>query len=150
MAVWLLTKVFKNLELPLVIAGKSPSARLVRLAHRWQHTCIVADPSETEMQDLIRKAQIQVLPAKSSTGVKFKLLNGVFCGRHVVTNQSMVEGTRLESACHLVETASGFQSVIMQLYRKPFTEDETELRSGLLQHYYDNRAHARQLISWLW
>ena len=149
MATWLLRNVFRQLELPLVIAGKNPSRRLVRLAHRWQHTCIVADPSETEMQDLIRKAQVQVLPARSRTGVKFKLLNGVFCGRHVVTNAAMVEGTKLESACHQTETATGFRSIIMQLYRKPFTEDETELRSGLLQHHYENRAHARQLISWL-
>jgi len=149
-AIWLLKKVFRKMDVPFVIAGKSPSARLVRLAHRWQHTCIVADPSETEMQDLIRKAQVQVLPAHTMTGVKFKLLNGVFCGRHIVTNEAMVQGTRLDSACHITESNTGFQSIIMQLYRRPFTEEETELRSGLLQHYYDNRAHARQLISWLY
>lgn len=148
-AIWLLEKVFRKLELPFVIAGKAPSARLVRLAHRWQHTCIVADPSGTEMQDLIRKAQVQVLPAHTRHGVKFKLLNGVFCGRHIVANEAMVSGSHVESACHLAETAEGFQSVIMQLYRKPFTEEEIDLRAGLLQQYYDNAAHARQLINWL-
>jgi hypothetical protein len=148
-ATWLLEKVAKQLELPFVIAGRSPSAKLVDLAHRWQHTCIVADPSEAEMQDLIRKAQVQVLPSMTSTGMHFKLINGVFCGRHVVANMAMVKDMRLDSACHLTEDAAGFQSVVMQLYRKPFTEDEVELRSGLMHHYYNNAEHARQLISWL-
>jgi hypothetical protein len=148
-ATWLLEKVFQPMEVPFVIAGKSPSAKLVDLAHKWPHTCIVADPSEAEMQDLIKKAQVQVLPSMTHTGLRFKILNGVFCGRHIVTNQAMVKHTKLESACHMTEEAMGFQSVIMQLYRKPFTEEEVELRSGLMHHYYNNAEHARQLISWL-
>ena len=147
---WLLEKVFAKMDVPLVIAGKNPSPKLIKLAHRWQHTCIVSNPTAAEMQDLIRKAQIHVLPSFTTTGIKFKLLNAVFCGRHVVANQAMVKDSRLESACHLTENAAGFQSVIMQLFRRSFSEEEVELRSGLLQNYYDNEGHARQLINWLY
>ncbi|NDC79382.1 MAG: mannosyltransferase, partial [Chitinophagia bacterium] len=69
---WLLKEVFDRLELPFVVAGKRPSASLRRLAHRKNHTCIVEDPSERELEDLVRRAQVHVLPSFSTTGVKFK------------------------------------------------------------------------------
>ena len=149
-ATWLLKKVFNDLAIPLVVAGKAPSARLRRLAHREQHTCIVADPTENEMRDMVRKAQMHVLPSFSDTGVKFKLLNAVFCGRHVVTNDAMVLGTGLETACHLANSPAAFKSVVTQLFRRPFEEEEVTLRERLREMNFDDRANARRLISWIW
>ena len=149
-ATWLLKEVFEDLSVPLVVAGKGPSQRLQRLAHRKKHTCIVCDPSENEMHDLVRKAQMHVLPSFSSTGVKFKLLHSVFCGRHVVVNQAMVAGTGLEAACHQAKGADAFKSVVSQLYRKPFEEEEVTLRERILSSHYDDRANARTLMSWIW
>jgi hypothetical protein len=149
-ATWLLRKVFNDMPVPLVVAGKAPSARLRRLAHREQHTCIVSDPSENEMQDMVKKAQIHVLPSFSDTGVKFKLLNAVFRGRHVLTNETMVAGTGIETACHLANGADAFKSVVTQLYRKPFEEEEVALRERLREMHYDDSTNARRLISWIW
>lgn len=149
-ATWLLRKVFNDMPVPLVVAGKAPSARLRRLAHREQHTCIVSDPSENEMQDMVKKAQIHVLPSFSDTGVKFKLLNAVFRGRHVLTNETMVAGTGIETACHLANGADAFKSVVTQLYRKPFEEEEVVLRERLREMHYDDGTNARRLISWIW
>jgi|688.fasta_scaffold55972_5 hypothetical protein len=149
-ATWLLRKVFNDMPVPLVVAGKAPSARLRRLAHREQHTCIVSDPSDNEMQDMVKKAQIHVLPSFSDTGVKFKLLNAVFRGRHVLTNETMVAGTGIESACHLANGADAFKSVVTQLYRKPFEEEELVLRERLREMHHDDGTNARRLISWIW
>jgi hypothetical protein len=149
-AAWLLEKVFNDLPLPLVIAGKNPSARLQRLAHAQQHTCLVANPSEKEMQDLIQKAQVNILPAFTDSGIKFKLLNSVFCGRHALVNDPMADGTHLEPACHVAANAGAFKSVISQLFRKPFDEEEIRLREKLLHQHYNNRENARQLITWIW
>lgn len=149
-ASWLLQDVFNDVEIPFVVAGKDPSPTLEHLAHRQKHTCIVANPSELEMEDLIKKAQIHILPSFTDTGVKFKLLHAVFCGRHIITNDDMVEGTRLDSACHVANAAASFKSILVQLYRKPFTDDEIALREKLLHHYYNNTETARRLISWIW
>ena len=149
-AVWLLKNVFRKLKIPLVIAGRKPSPYLIRLAHRWQHTCIVANPSEKELNDLIRKAQVHVLPSFSGTGIKFKLLNAVFHGRHVVTNERMVEGTGLEAACHVAGSAEAFGSIVMQLFRKSFDQEEIDLREHLRKTRLDSRKQAQQLISWIW
>src|SRR5207344_3302865 len=64
-AIWLLENVFDDLDIPFVIAGKNPSKKLLDLAHAHahKHTCIVVNPSEKEMQDMIAKAQIHVLPS---------------------------------------------------------------------------------------
>ena len=149
-ATWLLEHVFSEIELPFVIAGKNPSAQLERLAHKKQHTCIVANPSDKEMQDLIQKAQINILPSFTNTGIKFKLLYSVFCGRHCVVNEKMTEGTDLGAACHIAAGEDAFKSILTQLYRKPFDDDEIQLRQNLLHHFYNNSLTAKRLNTWIW
>lgn len=150
MAIWLLKNVFADLPIPFVIAGKHPSKKLERLAHVKQHTCIVANPSETEMNDLIQRAHINILPALNKTGIRLKLINALFNGRHVVANDAMICSTNLETACHIGNNAEGLKSILIQLYHKPFTEDEIRLRETLLNNYYNNDTNARKLIQWLY
>ncbi|HCT22512.1 MAG TPA: mannosyltransferase, partial [Chitinophagaceae bacterium] len=83
-AAWLLKEVFGKLTIPFVVAGKNPSEKLQELAHAQQHTCIVSNPTELEMQDMIRKAHIHVLPSTHTTGIQIKLLNALYNGRHCV------------------------------------------------------------------
>ena len=151
-AIWLLRKVFNKIKVPLVIAGKKPSRRLVKLAHLCQHTCIVADPSENELNDLIRKAHVNVLPCfnRESTGIRLKLLHALFEGRHCLVNDRMVKGTGLEDACHIGASAEAFASIIMQLHNHPFAEEEIRLRKRLLQGTYDNKKNTGQFIQCLW
>ncbi|MEO7984666.1 MAG: glycosyltransferase family 4 protein, partial [Bacteroidota bacterium] len=151
-AIWLLEKVFIQTRKPFVIAGKKPSKRLEKMAHLCQHTCLVADPSEAELNDLIRKAHINVLPGfnKKSTGLRLKLLHALYEGRHCVVNEQMVKGTGLESACHTGTTANAFASIILQLYHQPFTPEEITLRQRLLGDTYDNEKNTLNLIQYLY
>jgi hypothetical protein len=151
-AIWLLCKVFTKVRVPFVIAGKKPSKRLQKAAHLCQHTCLIADPTETEMNDLVKKAHINVLPSfnKNITGIRLKLLHALFEGRHCIVNEPMVAGTGLESACHIGTNANGFASIITQLYHLPFAEEEIRLRKRLLGCSYDNEKSTQQLIQWLW
>lgn len=151
-AMWLLQNVFNKIRKPFVIAGKNPSARLEKMAHLYQHTCLVANPSESELNDLIRKAHINLLPSfnKNITGIRLKLLHVLFEGRHCVVNEPMVAGTGLEGACHTGTTANAFASIITQLYHQPFTNEEIQLRRKLLGSTYDNEKNSRELIQYLW
>lgn len=149
-ATWLLEEVFNDITIPLVIAGKNPSKKLETKAHRHKHTCIVANPGEREMQDMICKAQIHVLPSFNSTGIKLKLLNAVFNGRHCLVNKKGVEGSGLEQACHTAEDAAAFKEAIRELYDRPFTENEKQQRQGLLLSQYNNEANAQKLMTWLY
>lgn len=148
--IWLLEEVFNDLPLPFVIAGKKPSARLERVANQHPQACIVADPSEEEMQDIIEKAQLHVLPSFNCTGIKLKLLNALFNGRHCIVNREAVESTGLENICHIGSDADSFKKIIEKEYHQPFLAEEIEKRRDILLNLYDNKKNAQQLIQWIW
>ncbi len=149
-ATWLLEKVFSKLKVPLVIAGKNPSEKLQELAYSQSHTCLVANPSEKEMQDMISKAHINLIPSYTTTGMKVKLVNALFNGRHCVVNDATVAGSGLESACHIGTTANAFQEIIAQLYHQPFTSNEIDLRKRLLTPMFNNEINAKKQVMWIW
>jgi len=146
-AIWLLQNVFNDLKVPFVIAGKNPSATLEKVAHQAEHTCLVGNPAEDEMRDLISKAQMNVLPSFNETGVKLKLINALFNGRHCVVNDAAVEETGLAPACHTGTNAESFKQIIIQLYHQPFTEEEKTLRQKILCGTYNNKLNAQKLIA---
>jgi hypothetical protein len=148
-AVWLLTKIFNKIKLPLVIAGRNPSKKLEKLAHKQLHTCIAANPGEAEMQDLIARAQVNILPSFNNTGVKLKLVNALFNGRHCLVNPEAVAGSGLEACCHIAENDNDFIEAAAALFEKPFSDDDAEKRQGMAQRQFDNIANARQLLSFL-
>ena len=149
-ACWLLDKVFTRIKVPFVIAGKQPSKRLSKRAHLCQHTCLVADPSEKEMNDLIQKAHINILPSFNNTGFKIKLLHALYTGRHCVVNPAGVEGSEMEPACHVGKNANAIASIILQLYHQPFGQEEIKLRKKLLCDHYSNERNAQKIIEWIY
>lgn len=146
-AIWLIKKVFNEIKVPLVISGRNPSNKLIALSHINNHTCIVPNPSEKELQDMIAKAHIQLVPSFIKTGLKIKLLNALYNGRHCVANEIAVAGTDLESACHIGINTNAFKEIIVQLYHQPFTVDEIGLREKLLKERFDNRKNALSLCN---
>ena len=147
---WLLNNVFDTLEIPFVIAGKNPSLPLQTLAHSHAHTCMAVNPSDIEMQDLIKKAQVNILPSFNKTGVKLKLLNALYNGRHCLVNEAGKEGAAIEGLCSIAETAADFKMMITKLFDQHFTEEALQERKHLLQARYDNGKNAKQLIAWIY
>jgi len=148
--IWLLKYVFDSLELPLIITGKNPSARLSRLIEANPHACLIANPSDEEIQDLIAKAQVNILPSFNCTGIKLKLLNALFNGRHCVVNENAVLATGLEGACHTGKNAQEFKELILRLQGEPFTQEAIESRKEVLSALYNNEENTRKLIQWIW
>ncbi len=152
-ALWLLWNIFNKVRIPFVIAGKNPSRRLQKAASFLQHTCLISNPCDQEMNDLIRKAHINILPClhpKNPTGIRQKLLHALFEGRHCVATASMVAGTDLEDACHIGNSANGMASIISQLYYLPFAEEEITLRKRLLCDRYNNEKNLTVFTGYLW
>ncbi len=147
---WLLKNVFKNIEIPFVVAGQNPSKKIAKLMEKNGLTCLVANPDETQMQDIIAKAHINVLPSFNKTGIKIKLINALFNGRHCVVNDEMVAGTELSNLCHIVNTAEEFKERLSMLYHQQFTEVEKEFRKQNLSSAFSNEANAKQMVKWIW
>jgi len=148
-ATWLLEKIFNDLDTPFVIAGKNPSERLIRLSHQKSNTCIVENPSDKEMDDLIEKAQLHVMPSFTDSGIKLKLINTLFKGRHVITNPQMVEGNGLDSLCHIADNVALMKYQIYRLYQMPFTETDIKKRTLLLKEVFNRERNTDRLIKLL-
>lgn len=149
-ALWLIKKVFRNVPMKLIIAGKDPSRRLIKAARSGGDISIIANPLDKEMEQLIRDAHIHVLPSFSETGTKLKLLHAVFEGRHCVVNEAMVKKTGVEAACYMAGNATAFASLVMQLKHQPFTEEEIKLRTALLKEKFSNEQNARDIMKYLY
>jgi hypothetical protein len=147
---WLLKNVFNDLKLPFLIAGKKPSSRLRRLVEHTRHACIIPDPTDSELRDIITKAQLHVIPSFNCTGIKLKLLNALFNGRHCVVNAEAVEGTDLKEICHVAREADQFKEMITTLYEKPFTMLDLQFRRDKLLKQYNNHLSAEKLIEQIW
>lgn len=148
-ACWLLYEVFDTLEIPFVIAGRNPSPHLKKLADK-PYTSMVVNPTVEEMQDLIKKAQVNILPAFNTTGVKLKLLNALYNGRHCLVNESAIAGSGLEGLCKVANNAEEFKQQINSLYALSFSEEQIKMRSDILQNVYDNEKNAQQLMTLIW
>jgi len=147
---WLLKNVFKHLDIPFVVAGKNPSKKIINAIKKQKSATLVTNPVETQMHEIILKAHIHVLPSFNVTGIKIKLLNALYNGRHCVVNNLMIAETSLQDLCHVVDTANEFKERIQLLYHQPFTTGEKKFRSNFLQTEFSNKANAQQITNWIW
>ena len=148
-AQWLIEQLFERLQFPLIIAGKSPSLALKNIARKYKNVSIVDTPNETNMQLLIENAQINILPSFNNTGIKLKLLNALFNGRHCLVNDEGVKGSSLENLCVIAFNEGQFQREVSKLMEKPFSEKEMQHRSAALKLLYNNETNVEKLIELL-
>ncbi|MES2431201.1 MAG: glycosyltransferase [Bacteroidota bacterium] len=149
-AIWLLKNIFNNINIPFVIAGKNPSQKLISAAHQNKNACLVADPTDAELQDMIGKAQINVLPSFNNTGVKLKLLNALYNGRHCIVNKAGVEGSEVEQLCMIENSIISMKVAVAGLYNVLYTKDDADNRNAVLSRLYNNKKNAEKLISLFW
>ncbi len=146
---WLLSKVFNDINTPLVIAGKDPGKQIGKLTEFYSHTCLIINPSQAEINDLVGKAHINVLPSFSNKRPELKLIHALASGRHCITNDNAVTGTAFETACHVAKNANALKSILIQLYNRPFEEEEVELRKKIF-NLVNKEEPVNTLIKWLY
>jgi hypothetical protein len=137
-AQFLAAEIFSQLDIPLVIAGKDPSADVLSLQN--EQIKVIANPDENALQQLIQDAHIHVLPSFQKTGLKLKLLNALFNGRHCIVNDAEIE-TRLAETVSFAADNNTFIERINELMEQPFTEDDIAHRKKALT-FYTNKFHA--------
>ena len=82
---------------------------------------------------LISRAQIHVMLTFQTTGLKLKLLNALFNGRHCLVNESMLAGTSLAELCYVAREPGDIIKRLSKLMTKDFTEeDKVKRQKGLL------------------
>jgi glycosyltransferase involved in cell wall biosynthesis len=138
-AIYLVKKVFSKIVYPLVIAGKSPSKKLIELCEGKSNITLKADISSDEIMELLEKAHINVLPTFQNTGIKLKLLAALFAGKHCLVNSPMVKETGLEELCDIQDEATKFAETVTKLAEQPFTLTQFQARKQLLSRFRNDR-----------
>ena len=142
---FLIRKVFAGSKHRLIIAGMNPQKRIIELAHPHNNISIIANPDDEKLFSLIRNAHVNVLVTFQATGLKLKLLNTLYNGRHCLVNPLMLNGTGLEPLCTIAETAEDFRNKLDELQNVPFTVSEAEKRHELLNRTFSNSGNAARL-----
>jgi len=145
-AQWLIQEVFADLNIPFVIAGMEPTARLQELATRYDHVSIVDNPDEERMVDLIKNAHINLLFSFQSSGIKLKLLNALFRGRFCIVNDAMVSGMDLKALCYVRNSAASIRQTVEALINAPFETGKINDRKAVLETQFSNLENARKLM----
>lgn len=145
-AIYLMQKVMNNVGFPFIIAGNSPSNKLIQIAARYANVSIIASPDETTMAELIGKAHLHLLVTFQSTGFKLKLLNALYNGNFVVANNKMVQGTGLASLCYLADNADTMKKQVQILIHSDPHFNRKENSLNVLLENYDNTKNASKLF----
>jgi hypothetical protein len=146
---WLMEQVFDSLDIPFIVAGKDPSPSLRKTVGKNKNARIIENPSRDRMEELIKNAQLHVLPSFNSTGIKIKLLHALFTGRFVITNAATTDGTGLESLCAMAEKPADYRKKILELSTTSFSAAEINKRQELLGSQYNNEKNGRRLMEML-
>lgn len=144
-ACFLVEQVFNNLPYKLILAGNNPSDRLKGLVNENGRCELKSYLSVQEIDLLISRALVNVLPTFQSTGIKLKLLNALHKGGHCVVNSEMVEETGLESLCITANTAAEMQNEIAHLFNSTSQVDYNRRKEIL--SFFDNKQNAQKLAA---
>lgn len=146
-ALYLVNQVFSKIKIPLIIAGRKPSKALMDAVSNYSHISIKANINTQDIDELIKTAQINVLPTFQATGIKLKLLVALFTGRHCVVNSPMVANTGLEKLCSIQDSAEAMTKEITHLFELPFDMQETQKRETVLIENFSNEINVKKLVA---
>ena len=132
-AEWLIDNVVDGLPFSLIIAGSNPPEWLQQKVGESDTVYLVDNPTDEKMRQLIAEAQVCLLVTDQPTGLKLKLLNSLFAGRHCLVNSAMVAGTSLGDLCTVADGAVALRKELTRLMQTPFSESMLDERRRALQ-----------------
>lgn len=141
-AMFIAKKIAEGSPYKFIFAGKNPTAALKKEIKNIKNIELIENPPFEKMSQLMCEAHINLLLTFQSTGIKLKLLNSLYRGRHVVVNGKMVNYTGLESLCKVEDNPNALKRIINELMQVPFTEKDIEHRREVLEANFGNRHNA--------
>jgi hypothetical protein len=149
-ALYLVEKIFNDLPYRLVVAGNKPSEDLVKAVSASKNAELKSNLTFQEIQELITKAQCNILPTFQTTGIKLKLIASLFIGRTCIVNTPMVINTGLESLCEIADSPEEMKNIISETMNKnSFEKQLIEKRKDILNSEFSNREGAKKLLKCL-
>ncbi len=143
---FLLTEVFNDLNIPVIIAGLNPSRTLQNMAGELSNVKLVANPNDENLKNLIKQAHVNISITGQATGMKLKLLNALYNGRFCVVNDKMLSGNGLDVLCEVANDVRSIKKQIVRLMQREFTLEMKDSREATLTKLYNNGNNVARLI----
>lgn len=143
---WIIAAYLKSKSnIPLIIAGKSPSNSLVELINKHASIRLFVSPEAQIMDDLIAGASAHLLITFQEAGLKLKLLISVATAGICIASPEMVAGSGLAECCQLVHNEEAFVHAITEL--KVPTNEELERRHAVLRNQFDIKKEVIRMMN---
>ena len=144
-AKFMISRIWEDSFPELVIAGLNPPGWLLKMAGDHGNIRIVSNPTDDQMYQLIREAQVNVMVTFQPTGLKLKLLNALFNGRFCLVNPQMVAGTTLGGLCTIASSPEEFKTSVMKIFSREFDKSLVSKRESVLMTSYSNQNNCKIL-----
>ena len=149
-ALFLTHKIFNDISIPLVIAGNKPSKELRDTVAQYPNVELRLGLSSEEITQLVREAQLNILPTFQATGIKLKLLLALHVGRFCIVNTPMVCHTGLEDLCIIKDTPREMKQAVIKCFSMDFPAEDIRKREEILvENGFSNSHNADVLIQML-
>ena len=146
-ALYLIHKVFNDINVKLIISGRNPSTRLLTAVNKNSNVIIEANIQSEDLLNLINNAQINILPTSQKTGMKLKLINALYNGRYCIVNSKMITDKILEECCIVADSAEEMKKAVLKYASREINKNNIVKRTKILQNNYSDKMNADNLIS---
>ncbi len=138
--IFLINEVFKDLDIPVVIAGKNPDIKLYQAVKNTHNIKIVKNPGKEEMDSYVQNAMCIVLFTFQTTGIKLKLVDSLFQGRFIIANTAMVKNTGLENTCIIADEPKDIIIGLKKTFQSNFTSKDIADRELNLKSFESSQS----------
>lgn len=104
----------EKIDLPMIIAGKNPSANLTKKIESQGWRC-VANPTDSELNDLMRSCSVHLLIGFKSSGIKLKVIRALLTGKPCIATKEMTGTSGLENQCEIWDPVLPLSEKIKQV-----------------------------------
>lgn len=130
-----LINVYKNSKFKLVIASSCKNKKVLEQIKKYECIYFKDIPTQKSLNQLFQKAHINTLITFQKTGIKLKLLNTLFQGKHIISNSKMLQDTGLENLCELANTREEILEKTSKLFNTLFSIEDQQKRQEQLLHF---------------
>lgn len=140
-----LIDVYKNTSYKFVIASSIKEKKILTEINKYDTIFLENIHDKKDLDFLFEKAHINTLITFQKTGIKLKLLNTLYKGKHIIANNELIEDTGLESLCNLANTKEEILKKTAQLFKEKFSDLEVEKRARKLNKFKPETA-AKKIV----
>ena len=130
-----LINIFKNSPYRLVIASSFEKKCILKQIAKHKNVSFKNITDKNDLSQLLAKAQINILVTFQKTGIKLKLMNCLFKGKHIIANTKMIDGTGLENLCHLANSKQEILEQTKKLIAQEFVQNDRAKRKHKLKEF---------------